>query len=438
MDYMLKDGHINSKFYPPKSKVCKEGDSASSTPNSTLNFSTFTTYLENNAILRYFDNSPKRNRVTDTPNKGENVRRKNDRELTYDHKINKKTNEELNIPLPNIDSPNKINNPIIINNNEKINNTFLNMNVNMSVMNNNPNNYLIGNNNIFNSTNYDSKNINHYNSNNHFIINNNINNNNINNITNTSMNVNFNEDQSNIIDFDPNDNNSYISKNFNSYNNYSYQNENKEFNNINPNFINQNNSYNNQIGSFNSGNIIMFNQNNCYNQFNRGKNINNMNNIYMNNINNNLNQMPHLIRNNNIQQQFIQSNKSSPNSQINMSPNFRSIGKTSFDINDQFKGIKTNKTPLQNYMNLDIIELTKFSYSLAKDQAGCRYLQKKIDEDPDIANTLIYPRILEYIIDLMNDSFGNYLIQKMFDHITEEKFFTIFAIVNKIIIIKID
>src|SRR4051812_16313398 len=48
IEYMWKgDGQINTKFYPPKLNISKE-DSNSNTPENRLNFSTFTTYLENN------------------------------------------------------------------------------------------------------------------------------------------------------------------------------------------------------------------------------------------------------------------------------------------------------------------------------------------------------------------------------------------------------
>lgn len=81
-------------------------------------------------------------------------------------------------------------------------------------------------------------------------------------------------------------------------------------------------------------------------------------------------------------------------------------------------------------MTMSNEELAKHSYQLAKDQAGCRYLQKKIEDEPEIVNTLIYPRIVEHTIELMNDAFGNYLIQKILEHISEDKLYQILAIVK--------
>ena len=62
-------------------------------------------------------------------------------------------------------------------------------------------------------------------------------------------------------------------------------------------------------------------------------------------------------------------------------------------------------------------ELFSKTHSLIQDQAGCRFLQKKIDEDPSISNTLftiLYPDL----ITLCTDSFGNYLIQKILDNLS--------------------
>jgi hypothetical protein len=91
---------------------------------------------------------------------------------------------------------------------------------------------------------------------------------------------------------------------------------------------------------------------------------------------------------------------------------------------------KNQKPPLIYYMNLNNEELVKHAYSLAKDQAGCRYLQKKIDEEPQTFPLIIYPKVVENLIELMNDAFGNYLIQKLLEYLPDEKLFHILAIVK--------
>lgn len=50
---------------------------------------------------------------------------------------------------------------------------------------------------------------------------------------------------------------------------------------------------------------------------------------------------------------------------------------------------------------------------LAKDQAGCRLLQKWLDQKDPYVTTLIYDQILPHFADLIIDPFGNYLCQKL-------------------------
>ena len=51
--------------------------------------------------------------------------------------------------------------------------------------------------------------------------------------------------------------------------------------------------------------------------------------------------------------------------------------------------------------------------TLARDQHGCRFLQRKFDEDGVEAVDSCFPEILDEVVDLMMDPFGNYLVQKL-------------------------
>jgi hypothetical protein len=54
-------------------------------------------------------------------------------------------------------------------------------------------------------------------------------------------------------------------------------------------------------------------------------------------------------------------------------------------------------------------------HSIAKDQAGCRMLQHKLDEgNPEVTNA-IFLEVLMHATELMMDPFGNYLCQKLMD-----------------------
>lgn len=54
-------------------------------------------------------------------------------------------------------------------------------------------------------------------------------------------------------------------------------------------------------------------------------------------------------------------------------------------------------------------KLYEQAFLMAKDQGGCRLLQKRIEERDKDTFDLIYANILPHFVDLMNDPFGNYL-----------------------------
>eukprot|EP01121_Diplochlamys_sp_Union-15-3_P012264 TRINITY_DN3649_c0_g3_i1.p1 TRINITY_DN3649_c0_g3~~TRINITY_DN3649_c0_g3_i1.p1 ORF type:complete len:675 (+),score=91.93 TRINITY_DN3649_c0_g3_i1:51-2075(+) len=68
------------------------------------------------------------------------------------------------------------------------------------------------------------------------------------------------------------------------------------------------------------------------------------------------------------------------------------------------------------YQNLSIQECEGHIFPLCKDQHGCRFLQKKLDEEPEIASKLIYNEVVSAFVELMIDPFGNYLCQKLIEN----------------------
>ena len=63
------------------------------------------------------------------------------------------------------------------------------------------------------------------------------------------------------------------------------------------------------------------------------------------------------------------------------------------------------------------------AYEMAKDQIGCRMLQKKLEEKNPFSIQAIFDQIHSHITELMTDAFGNYLIQKLLE-VCEEHIFT--------------
>ena len=59
--------------------------------------------------------------------------------------------------------------------------------------------------------------------------------------------------------------------------------------------------------------------------------------------------------------------------------------------------------------------------AVAKDQNGCRFLQRKFDEGGPTAIGLVFPEVLDDLVELMTDPFGNYLIQKLLDRCSEDQ-----------------
>lgn len=80
-------------------------------------------------------------------------------------------------------------------------------------------------------------------------------------------------------------------------------------------------------------------------------------------------------------------------------------------IAKKFNLVSTFET-LEGHEGLPIDELKsllEYSTILARDQGGCRFLQKKIDENIKDITDKIFEHTIDNYMDLMNDPFGNYL-----------------------------
>ncbi|XVE55488.1 hypothetical protein DITRI_Ditri03aG0162500 [Diplodiscus trichospermus] len=103
--------------------------------------------------------------------------------------------------------------------------------------------------------------------------------------------------------------------------------------------------------------------------------------------------------------------------------------------NLQEKSSKLNKIRGENVtLNPSPYSLVEFQgriYYMAKDQIGCRFLQKMFDEGSCLHVQIIFNEIIDNIVELMMDPFGNYLVQKLLDVCTEGQRLQIVLMVTK-------
>ncbi|KAI9689516.1 MAG: hypothetical protein M1822_010167 [Bathelium mastoideum] len=73
------------------------------------------------------------------------------------------------------------------------------------------------------------------------------------------------------------------------------------------------------------------------------------------------------------------------------------------------------------FSNIELEQIKGEIYSLCKDQHGCRYLQKQLeDRDPERIQ-MIFAETSDHVVELMTDPFGNYLCQKLLEYTTDDQ-----------------
>ena len=177
-----------------------------------------------------------------------------------------------------------------------------------------------------------------------------------------------------------------------------------------PNDASLNNKYN--IYSENNNNYINFYQNNSdYN--------------YIDFSNNNMNTDPQNQNNN-----FFYKGD---NYQIN---NIKNYKKTDYQKTGEIPSITPEDTVIaitsnnkiirridpNTYLNESIEFLAHNIFQLGQDQAGCRFLQEKIESDPEKIAPIFFKSMIPNLLYLIKDPFGNYLVQKLFPHLSSEDF----------------
>ncbi|KAF8540796.1 armadillo-type protein [Trichophaea hybrida] len=76
---------------------------------------------------------------------------------------------------------------------------------------------------------------------------------------------------------------------------------------------------------------------------------------------------------------------------------------------------------VNRFANVKLETLVNEIYSLCKDQHGCRYLQKKLEEGNPQYVEMIFKETHAHVVELMTDPFGNYLCQKLLEFTNHEQ-----------------
>lgn len=76
---------------------------------------------------------------------------------------------------------------------------------------------------------------------------------------------------------------------------------------------------------------------------------------------------------------------------------------------------------MSRYVNLPLESVGGTIYQLCKDQHGCRYLQKQLENRLPDQIHMIWLETNQHVVELMTDPFGNYLCQKLLEYCNDEE-----------------
>ncbi|KAH8678117.1 armadillo-type protein [Xylariales sp. PMI_506] len=76
---------------------------------------------------------------------------------------------------------------------------------------------------------------------------------------------------------------------------------------------------------------------------------------------------------------------------------------------------------MSRYQNLPLENVGGRIFELCKDQHGCRYLQKQLENRIPDQIHMIWVETNQHVVELMMDPFGNYLCQKLLEYCTDEE-----------------
>ncbi|KAH9440172.1 hypothetical protein Pst134EB_030800 [Puccinia striiformis f. sp. tritici] len=83
---------------------------------------------------------------------------------------------------------------------------------------------------------------------------------------------------------------------------------------------------------------------------------------------------------------------------------------------------KSRRDPETNrFANIRLEDMQGDMFGLCKDQHGCRFLQKKLEEGDPTHRDMIFAEIYPHFGELMTDAFGNYLSQKLLEYSSDDQ-----------------
>ena len=311
---------------------------------------------------------------------------------------------------------------------------------------------------------YQNENINEKTNSNQLMNNQNINRNKISNFTNQdkselrSNKINQEMNNDNYINFNNNLNNNNNIMNNNNYFYYYNLNKNKAFNNKYNNIISQspldyymNNSQMSQMNYYNKPqimnpmmmsqpfNIISNNNNvfkNNYNTYNYNyKFPPGMNNQYnFDNMNNNIQNYNQFLQgsgNINIQNNyFMCKNQENVNNKNQDNINKKNEKNISNEKQKKKKKRKPKRLETSSFINKPLSYFADNIIICAKDQGASRYLQQLLDNNPKEITDFLFPPLYKNALKLINDPFGNYLLQKIITYLNQDQLLKFLTIIS--------
>eukprot|EP00842_Homolaphlyctis_polyrhiza_P006345 jgi/Hompol1/6711/HPOL_001642-RA len=82
---------------------------------------------------------------------------------------------------------------------------------------------------------------------------------------------------------------------------------------------------------------------------------------------------------------------------------------------------KHSQEEASRFANIPLKDLVGQIAALSRDQHGCRYLQRKLEEQDEQSLGMIFTEVYPVFVELMIDPFGNYLCQKLLEHCTQDQ-----------------